>query len=135
MRMKSPVITIVFVLAFCWGFGTDQPALAATPSLVTAVESPPKSMNPHAENGDAHLGTMTNIFDGLMQRQKTDGKLVPALAEKYEHPDPLTWKFYLRKGVKFHNGNPFTAADVKYSLERLTNPEVSQFVNDGKAIA
>jgi peptide/nickel transport system substrate-binding protein len=135
MRKQHPVITLLFIVVLGWGLCTAQPVLAAAPPVVVAVESPPKSMNPHAENGDAHLGTMTNIFDGLMQRQKTDGKLVPALAERYEHPDPLTWKFYLRKGVKFHNGNPFTAADVKYSLERIANPEVSQFVNDGKAIA
>jgi len=134
MRIKTVISCIGLILALCGGFIAVEPAFAA-PALVVAVESPPKSMNPHAENGDAHLGTMTNIFDGLMQRQKTDGKLVPALAEKYEHPDPLTWKFTLRKGVKFHNGNPFTAADVKYTFERLTNPEVSQFVNDGKAIA
>ena len=134
MRIKTVISCIGLILALCGGFIAVQPAFAA-PSLVVAVESPPKSMNPHSENGDATLGVMTNIFDGLMQRQKTDGKLIPALAEKYEHPDPLTWKFTLRKGVKFHNGNPFTAADVKYTFERLTNPEVSQFVNDGKAIA
>jgi peptide/nickel transport system substrate-binding protein len=134
MRIKSVISCIGLILALCGGFIAVQPAFAAS-TLVVGVESPPKSMNPHSENGDATLGVMTNIFDGLMQRQKTDGKLIPALAEKYEHPDPLTWKFYLRKGVKFHNGNPFTAADVKYTFERLINPEVSQFVSDGKAIA
>ena len=111
-----------------------QPACDAQ-TLVVAVESPPKSMDPHSENDDATLGVLSNIFDGLMQRQKADGKLSPALAERYEHPDPFTWKFYLRKGVKFHNGDLFTAADVKYTLERLKNPQVSQFVNLGKAIA
>jgi peptide/nickel transport system substrate-binding protein len=134
MRTKTLISCIGLILALSGGLIAIQPACAA-PSLVVAVESPPKSMNPHSENGDATLGPMTNIFDGLMQRQKTDGKIVPALAEKYEHPDPLTWKFFLRKGVTFHNGNPFTAADVKFTFERLTNPEVSQFVNDGKAIA
>jgi peptide/nickel transport system substrate-binding protein len=134
MRVKSTATAIVLALALSWSLGASAPLAASSLPLVVAVESPPKSMNPHAENGDAHMGIMTNIFDALMQRDKTDGKLVPALAERYEHPDPLTWKFYLRKGVKFHNGNAFTSADVKYTLERLTNPEVSQFVNDGKAI-
>jgi peptide/nickel transport system substrate-binding protein len=81
------------------------------------------------------MGILSNVFDGLMQREKTEGKDVPALAERYEHTDPLTWKFYLRKGVKFHNGNPFTAADVKYTFERLRNPEVSQDVYTGDTIA
>ena len=62
-------------------------------------------------------------------------ELKPALALRWEHPDLSTWKFYLRKGVKFHNGNPFTAEDVKFSFERLSNPEVSEFINTGKTIA
>jgi peptide/nickel transport system substrate-binding protein len=59
---------------------------------------------------------------------------MPALAVKYEHPDLLTWRFYLRKGVKFHNGNPFDAADVKFTFQRLSNPDVSEFTNTGKQI-
>ena len=66
---------------------------------------------------------MANFFDGLLQRKGRRRHLVPALALRCEHPDLLTWKFYLRQGVKFHNGNPFTAADVKFTFERLSNPE------------
>ena len=85
MRIKSVISCIGLILALYGGFIAVQPAFAA-PTLVVAVESPPKSMNPHSENGDATLGVMTNIFDGLMQRQKTDGKLIPALAEKVRAP-------------------------------------------------
>jgi peptide/nickel transport system substrate-binding protein len=50
--------------------------------------------------------------------------LEPRLAERWERIDDLTMRFYLRKGVKFHSGNPFTAADVQFTLERLyQNPE------------
>jgi len=104
-------------------------------SIVIAVDSPPRTMNPHGSDADANLSVMANLFEGLLQRKAPEGKLVPALAERYEHPDLLTWKFYLRKGVKFHNGNPFTAEDVKFSFERLSNPEVSEFINTGKSIA
>jgi peptide/nickel transport system substrate-binding protein len=135
MNSNRVVSYIGLILTLVCIFAVLRPACADQSTLVVAVESPPKSMNPHSENGDATLGVMSNIFDSLMQREKTEGKLIPALAERYEHSDPLTWKFYLRRGVKFHNGNPFTAADVKYTLERITNPEVSQFVNDGKVIA
>jgi ABC-type transport system substrate-binding protein len=47
------------------------------------------------------------------------GELVPALAESWENPDPLTFVFKLRRGVKFHKGQSFTARDVKFSLERI----------------
>ncbi len=75
---------------------------------------------------------MANFFEGLLQLK--DGDFMLALAERYEHSDLLTWKFYLRKGVKFHNGNTFDATDVKFSFERLNDPEVSEFTNAGKSI-
>ena len=108
--------------------------VSAAADLVVAVDSPPRMMNPHGDDSDAGLSFMANFFDGLLQRVAPDGKLAPALAERWEHPSMLTWKFYLRKGVTFHNGNPFTAADVKFSFERLKNPEVSEFLNTGKQI-
>jgi len=104
-------------------------------SIVVAVDTPPRTMNPHGSDADANLSVMANFFEGLLQRKAPEGNLFPALAVRYEHPDLLTWKLYLRKGVKFHNGNPFTAEDVKFSFERLSNPDVSEFINTGKSIA
>jgi peptide/nickel transport system substrate-binding protein len=113
--------------------GTAVPAVAAS-SLVVAQDYPPRMMNPHGDDSDAGLSYFSNFFDGLLQRKGSEGTLVPALAVKWEHPDLLTWRFYLRKGVKFHNGNPFNAADVKFTFERLSNPDVSEFTNTGKQI-
>jgi peptide/nickel transport system substrate-binding protein len=57
------------------------------------------------------------------------------LAERYERTDLRSWKFYLRKGVKFSNGNPFTAEDVKFSFERLSDPKCcSEYLDRGKAM-
>jgi peptide/nickel transport system substrate-binding protein len=92
-------------------------------------------MNPHGSDADSNLSLMANFFDALLELKGAEGTLAPALAERYEHPDLLTWKLYLRKGVKFHNGNAFTAEDVKFTFERLANPEVSEFINTGKSIA
>jgi peptide/nickel transport system substrate-binding protein len=84
------------------------PAIAmAKADLVVVTDAPPKSMNPHAFSSDANLSYMSNFFDGLLQRPAPDGKLSPALAESWERLDGVTWKFWLRKGVKFHNGNAF----------------------------
>ncbi|MCI0529749.1 MAG: ABC transporter substrate-binding protein, partial [Nitrospira sp.] len=49
--------------------------------------------------------------------------LIPELAEKWEVPDETTYVFYLRKGVRFHDGSELTAADVKYTFETILNPE------------
>lgn len=106
----------------------------AESSLIVAQDYPPRMMNPHGDDSDAGLSYFSNFFDGLLQRKGSEGTLVPALALKWEHPDLLTWRFYLRKGVKFHNGNAFNAADVKFTFERLSDPDVSEFTNTGKQI-
>lgn len=59
-----------------------------------------------------------NMFNYLIKKDR-DGKFQPDLAVSWESLNPTTWRFKLREGVKFHNGDPFTAADVKYSLERV----------------
>ncbi|WP_432738297.1 ABC transporter substrate-binding protein [Maridesulfovibrio sp. FT414] len=112
------------------------PSLAmAKADLTIATDAPPKSMNPHAYSSDANYSYMSNFFDGLLQRPGADGKLAPALATEWERIDGLTWKFKLRKGVKFHNGNAFNADDVKFTFERMKDPKYSRFLNMGNAIA
>ena len=65
-----------------------------------------------------------SLFDGLMDYEPGTTTLRPDLAESYEiSPDGKTFTFKLRHGVKFHNGREMTADDVKYSLDRVTNPK------------
>ncbi|MGA6926665.1 MAG: ABC transporter substrate-binding protein, partial [Desulfosarcina sp.] len=106
----------------------------AETSIVAAQDDSPRMMNPHGDDSDAGLQYFANFFDGLLERKGPEGILTPALAVKWERQDALSWKFWLRQGVTFHNGNPFTAEDVKFTFERLSNPEVSEFVNAGKSI-
>ena len=61
-------------------------------------------------------------MEGVVTRVKSL-KIVPALAESWEIVEPTRWRFHLRKGVKFHNGEAFTADDVLFSLERALSPE------------
>ncbi|MGK9169793.1 ABC transporter substrate-binding protein [Inquilinus limosus] len=65
-----------------------------------------------------------SLFDGLMDYKPGTTELVPDLAESFEvSADGLTYTFKLRPGVKFHNGRELKAADVKYSLDRVVQPE------------
>ncbi|HEX9975835.1 MAG TPA: ABC transporter substrate-binding protein [Dehalococcoidales bacterium] len=66
------------------------------------------------------------ILDRLVTQDAT-GKVVPNLAEKYEF-DPKTgaWTFHIRRGIKFHNGDPLTAADVKFSIDRFGDTSISR---------
>ena len=62
-----------------------------------------------------------NVYEGLTKRDK-DLKIIPGLAERWEILEPTRWRFYLRKGVKFQNGEDFTADDVVFSATRAHAP-------------
>ncbi len=62
-----------------------------------------------------------NIFDGLVTRTP-DGKVVPEIAESWTQPQPNVYKFKLRSGVKFHNGETMRAEDVVFTFERIMSP-------------
>lgn len=79
------------------------------------------SMDPHAARDDFTLSLLSNVYEGLV-RWNAELKLEPALAESWEAVSDTKWKFNLRKNVKFHNGNPFTADDVIFSFVRAGSP-------------
>ncbi len=109
-------------------------AVAQDEKVTVAIDAPPRTMDPHGSDADSNLSVMSNFFEGLLQRN-TKGELLPGLATSWERVGRLTWRFELRKGVKFHNGNDFTWEDVKYTFEkRLENPEVSEFISFGSSI-
>jgi peptide/nickel transport system substrate-binding protein len=77
-----------------------------------------KSLDPYTLKETTTIAHHAHVYEGLVTRDK-DLKIVPALAESWETLDPLHWRFHLRKNVKFHNGDPFTADDVIFSAERV----------------
>jgi len=104
----------------------------AKDTLVVANIYDAKTLDPVATNDVASSGICLHIYDNLLTLGP-DGVPVPQLAEKYDIVDATTYKFYLRQGVTFHNGEPFTAADVKYTFERAKTPlgaSIRQYVDD-----
>ncbi|MEL6374116.1 MAG: ABC transporter substrate-binding protein [Pseudomonadota bacterium] len=97
-------------------------AIAAAPASAKtfkyAFQGTLKSLDPYSLNETFTLGFLTNVYEGLIRRGP-DLKIEPALAERWEVLKPTQWRFYLRKGVKFHNGNDFTADDVIFSADRV----------------
>jgi peptide/nickel transport system substrate-binding protein len=92
-------------------------------TLVMIIESSPTNLDPRvgldaqSENIDGLL------FDNLLARDEHLG-VKPGLAERWESPDPKTYIFHLRSGVKFSDGRPLTARDVKWSFDSLLQGKV-----------
>jgi peptide/nickel transport system substrate-binding protein len=78
------------------------------------------SIDPHYHNLTPNNALLLHIFEPLIKRDANQ-KLVPALATSWRAIDDLTWEFKLRKNVRFHDGSPFTADDVLFTLKRVPN--------------
>ncbi len=82
----------------------------------------PSSLDPHKQFAEKSHTVCQQIFDALV-RFDPQGKIEPALAESWERVGPLRMRFFLRRGVRFHNGEPFDAESVRFSIERYLDPK------------
>ena len=109
---------LVFALSFMMLAG---PALGKT--LVVVQEAEPVGLDLMRSSIQTTMNVCYNIHDTLFHPQE-DASVKPALAEKWEKVDDLTWKIFLRKNAVFHNGEPVTAEAVKFSFDRSNKPEL-----------
>ena len=86
-------------------------------TLVVATTYDAKTLDPYMTNDVASSNVMRQIYETLVTIDD-EGKVVPSLAEKVERVDDKTYRFTLKKGVKFHNGELLTADDAIFSLKR-----------------
>src|SRR5437879_2291312 len=89
--------------------------------LVIAQSGDISKLDPHLSTAGLDVTVTFNLYDNLVSRRR-DNKLYPSLAVSWSAVQPTTWQFKLRPGVKFHNGDPFSSADVKFSIERTYDP-------------
>lgn len=100
----------------------DEPVMGGT--LQAAWQSEWESLDPHVASSEATFQILNNVLETLTFYDD-DMNLVPWLAESWEQSeDGLTWTFYLREGVTFSNGREMTAEDVKWTFDRLLDPEI-----------
>jgi peptide/nickel transport system substrate-binding protein len=95
--------------------------------LVTAQGGDVARFDPHFSTSSNDIRVSFNLFDNLTSRHP-DGKLYPGLATEWKLQGQTAWSFKLRQGVKFHNGDPFTSADAKFSIERTYDPAAKTMV-------
>jgi peptide/nickel transport system substrate-binding protein len=108
-----------------------RPAAAQTTQkreLVVAQGGDVAFFDPHWSTGANDIRVSFNLFDNLISRHP-DGKLYPGLATEWKMQGQTTWVFKIRGGVKYHNGDPFSSSDAKFSLERTYDPAAKTRVN------
>ncbi len=122
--MKKRFFTFLFMLVAL--FST---VLHAETTVIVAQGADAKTLDPAASNDVPSHRVTLQIYDNLVAREGT--KLVPGLAESWTQVDPLTLDLKIRKGVKFHNGDPLTVNDVVFSLIKVKNdPSMMSFFVD-----
>ena len=93
-------------------------------SVVIAQGTDAASLDPQRQNDAFTTSILSNVFDTLIYRN-ADLDLEPGLATEWSLVEDNIWEVKLREGVKFHNGEDFTAEDAKFTLERPLNPDLN----------
>lgn len=130
------LVTLALSIMVLAGCSSQTPPSPATPpgtgaptatkiedEVVIGISAEPATLDPHIQSGQATRLIKQNIFRGLMSYQQDNSKAME-LAETIElQADGITYKVTLRDGLKFHDGSDVTSEDVKYSIERILNPD------------
>jgi peptide/nickel transport system substrate-binding protein len=111
MLFRPTLLTLAVAIPFL-------PVCGSTQTLRYANQGDLKSLDPYTLNETTTLAHLGHVYEGLVARDQ-NLEIVPALAESWETPEPTRWRFHLRHGVKFHNGDDFTADDVVFSANRV----------------
>jgi peptide/nickel transport system substrate-binding protein len=128
--MKKKVLPLflmlVLLLTACSSSNSEVDSNASSEreheGLVVAQAADAGTLDPQKQGSMPDMNVLINLFDTLVTRDENNN-LAPGLATEWKAIDDTTWQFKLREGVKFHNGEPFNAEAVKFSIERLNDPE------------
>ncbi len=125
--LKKSVLILSAVLLACL-LGASTPALAQKRggTVNWFVYADPARLDIHTETPLGVQQVTAGIYSGLLQYSPDNpSKIVPDLATSHKaSKDGKTYTFHLREGVKWHDGRPFTAADVKATFDRILNPDM-----------
>lgn len=121
-RLWIGPMVIIFSMWVLGASLADDRVSSANPAendrVVVCLYADIESLDPTNHRSRATQIVLKNIFDSLTARTKTN-EVIPQLADKWRLIDKTTWQFVLRKGVRFHNGQRLTAADVKFTIDRV----------------
>jgi len=113
----------LLILALIAGLSGCRAARNDPRTVVFLIESSPASLDPRIGTDGQSERIDELLFDGLVARDR-NFRFTPALAERWDRPDPLTLIFHLRTGVRFHDGRTLTSRDVKWTIDSMRNGAV-----------
>ena len=114
---KMLLLTACLALLSVNALGTAGIAADRKDTLIVANKADTNALDPIVTGSATGGNLFLQIYDYLFF-QEPDGSLSPRLAERWEQPDNKTYILHLKKGVKFHNGEPFTAEDAIFTINR-----------------
>lgn len=125
--LKKILVVLASMILLFTGCGEKNGAKKVKEELIIAQDGESKSLDIHQGNDGFSLRANRLIYSRLVEADE-NMQIHPGLAESWQQLDDKTMQFKLRKGIKFHNGDDFTAEDVKFSFERMMNSPRIAFV-------
>lgn len=125
--LKKILVVLASVILLFTGCGEKSGTKKVKEELIIAQDGESKSLDIHQGNDGFSLRANRLIYSRLVEADE-NMQIHPGLAESWQQLDDKTMQFKLRKGIKFHNGDDFTAEDVKFSFERMMKSPRIAFV-------
>ena len=123
LRTFNLKLATVFLISLALLFPVVLGVSGADDEVVVIQGAGPTGLDPTVHREGPTYNITLNIFDSLLRRT-AEGDIVPALAKSYERDTETSWIFHLREGVEFHNGEELTAEAVKFTVNRIFDPEL-----------
>jgi peptide/nickel transport system substrate-binding protein len=140
LRPAVAVLAAALLVAGCSAGSTASPGGGAgggpdAPLRIGLTAEPANLDFTRTDGAAIPEALLVNVYEGLVALDQETGEIVPALAESWTvSPDGLVYDFTLRDGVTFSNGEPFTADDVKFSIERVQSDDWTISLKDGMSV-
>ncbi len=133
--MKRSILMIFLILflsvTFIFAGGAKEKVKAE--KVIRVAEQVPGLITPGVWDGQA-FSFNSSIYEFLVEMDSDTSELKPLLATDWQTDDGSTWTFHLRDDVRFHDGSPFTAADVKFTIERTQDESIGHLKKQDFAI-
>lgn len=131
MKKLCVFILTICIISLCFSCGGGGAEDIRSQTLVVAMSSDAITMDPSAQNDSYSANAMLQMYEGLIYLTP-GGEVVPSLTERWNiSPDGMEYTFYIKRGVKFHNGEELKAEDVVFSYTRaFVSPAVAHIFSD-----